>query len=185
MQEICDNDTYFEQCINKFCLKNHMVYKPYAVTKYGLYLKQLDQLNIDNNKGKNNYMYNEKELYDLQKKIIETLPKNNRQLKKLLIAKNIIEIEKKQKEELCEVKKHVIIQLNDMLSKLEKKYIDNLDRNKQNLINKYVSLDFTANEIAFKIYDILEIEVKRAKENTIFRRINNFFKSLFSYFCGN
>ena len=180
MQEICEKEKRY--CKNNFCIKNHNIYKYDAVTKYGLYKKQLDQLNNDNNKNKN--MYDEKQLYDLQKKLIETLPVNNRQLKKLLLAKKAIEDEKKQREELLEAKKYVMIQLNDMLSKLEKKYIDKLDRKKQELIDKYVNLDFTANEIAFRIYDEIELEVNKERENTIFRRIYNFLKYNFSCFSN-
>jgi len=176
MQEICKNSF----CNDKFCIKNHIIYKYEATRKYGIYLKQLDQLNKNNN----SYDYDDNQLYDLQKKLLETLPENDRQRKKLLIAKNIIENEKKQKEELFEVKKHVIIQLNDMLSKLEKKYVDKLYRKKQELIDKYVSLDFTANEIAFRIYVEIELEVKKERENTIFRRIYNFFKYIFSCFSN-
>jgi len=110
------------------------------------------------------YKYIKDDLYNLQNELINTLPKDDKQLKLLIKKKNLLEEEKKSDNDLKDMKKNVKIQLYDMLSKLDNKYVKIYKDNIEELIEEKSNINYTISDISLQIYNNIEGLIKREKK---------------------
>lgn len=162
----CDDKNVDTVCTKCF---NNMIYKTDAMKKFGISEDQLDDLfciEFQNfhKRSMSCYKYNKDDLYKLQDKLINTLPKDDKQLKLLIKKKNLLEDEKKRDNDLKDMKKNVKIQLYDMLSKLDNKYVKIYKDNIEELIEEKSNINYTISDISLQIYNNIEELIKREKK---------------------
>jgi hypothetical protein len=161
----CDNKN-----VNTVCTKcfDNMIYKTDAIKKFGITEDQLEDLfclEFKNfyKRSMTCYKYNKDDLYNLQDELINTLPKDDKQFKLLIKKRNLLEDEKKRDNDLKDMKKNVKIQLYDMLSKLEKKYVNIYKDKIEELIEEKSNINYTISDISLQIYNFIEEVIKRDK----------------------
>jgi hypothetical protein len=166
----CDDDSSLENVCKK-CFDS-MINQTDALKKYGMTKEQLE--NIFSISFVNQYRrrtrchrYFEDDLYDYQNELIKTLPKDDKQLEKLLECKKKLDEIKSEKINFNNRKAIILKMAINALNKTDSNYLKLYDDAIKNLVEKYYDSPSSVSDIVACICETIENRMIKEKNKNI------------------